>query len=487
MVGAYVASPWLRGQNTTPAVAGPKELHSYRDVVKKVLPAVVSIESKVKPAVRTKQPARGRPNLEGVPEEFRPFFEGMDPADAPERGPQGGFGSGVLVDPRGVVLTNNHVIAGADEVVVTLSDGRKFTTRDVKGDPKTDLAIVRFDSKAALPFLELGDSDQMEIGDRVLAIGAPFGLTGSVTSGIISAKGRAGVSQNMYEDFLQTDAAINPGNSGGPLVSLDAKVIGINSAIKTRSGGFQGVGLAVASNLAKTVMASLVKDGVVKRGYLGVQIKDLTDRELASRLGLKDDQNGVLVSHVYDKAPAGKAGVLAGDVIVSIAGKSIKDGRELQRVVASLPLGKPADMGVVRDGKLMTMQLTVEEQPDEFGTARVPVPRLPKRDRSSTSLDKLGMEVTDLTPEMAEQLGFKESIDGVAVVQVDPDGTAASAGLKRGTVITRVDREPVKSAAAMKEMIEKGSLDKGILFQTVSPQGGTGYVLLRKMEPAASR
>ena len=184
----------------------------------------------------------------------------------------------------------------------------------------------------------------MEIGDRVLAVGAPFGLTGSVTHGIISAKGRNGLSMNMYEDFLQTDAAINPGNSGGPLVNLEGKVIGINSAIKTRSGGFQGVGLAIASNLAKNVMDQLLKDGVVHRGYLGVQIKDLIDTEVAGRLGLKDGQHGVLVAQVFDKSPAGKAGVQAGDVITAIAGKPIKDGRELQRIVASLPLGKPADV-----------------------------------------------------------------------------------------------------------------------------------------------
>ena len=224
----------------------------------------------------------------------------------------------------------------------------------------------------------------MEIGDRVLAVGAPFGLTGSVTHGIISAKGRNGLNMNMYEDFLQTDAAINPGNSGGPLVNLDGKVIGINAAIKSRSGGFQGVGLAIASNLAKNVMDQLLKDGVVHRGYLGVQIKDLIDKDLAQRLGLKEDQHGVVVvAGLRQVSRRAKAALQAGDVITAIAGKPVKDGRELQRVVAGLPLGKPVDMVVLRDGKPQTLKVTIEEQPKEFGTARVALPRALRRDRKN--------------------------------------------------------------------------------------------------------
>src|SRR5205823_5715105 len=198
-----------------------------------------------------------------------------------------GFGSGFIVDPKGVVLTNNHVVDGATEVEVTLHDGRKFTSKDIKTDEKTDLAIVRLDTKgASLPYLELGDSASMEIGDRVLAVGAPFRLTGTVTSGIISAKGRYGLGLNKYEDFLQTDAAINPGNSGGPLVNLDGKVIGVTSAIKSRSGGFQGVGLAISSNEARKIMRRLHEHGVVRRGYLGVQIRDV-EEETAKKYGLK--------------------------------------------------------------------------------------------------------------------------------------------------------------------------------------------------------
>jgi len=487
--GSFVAGPWLLGQNAPQATAVPKELNSYRDVVKKVLPAVVSIESKSKPTVKVRQPGV-RPKVPDglkVPEEFRQFFEGMDEdhADMPER-PVHGFGSGFLIDPKGVILTNNHVVAGADMVEVTLNDGRKFTSKDIKTDPKTDLAIVRLDAKGNLPYLEFGDSQQMEIGDRVLAVGAPFGLTGSVTAGIVSGKGRNGLSMNLYEDFIQTDAAINPGNSGGPLVNLEGKVVGINSAIKTRSGGFQGVGLAIASNLAKTVADQLLKDGSVKRGYLGVQIKDLTDRELAQRLGLKDDQQGVLVSSVFEKSPAGKAGVQAGDIITTIEGKAVKDGRELQRLVAGLPLGKPVEMMVLRDGKNEKLAVTIEEQPEEFGTPRVPLRPAPKSDKGVISLDKLGLEISDLTPELAEQLGYKEQ-SGAVVVGVESDSLAAVGGLRKGVLITKVDKQAVKSAVEVRERVEKASLEQGILFQTHSPQGGTGYVLLKKEKDAASK
>jgi serine protease Do len=484
--GSYFAGRVLFGQNAPIVTAVPKELNSYRDVVKKVLPAVVSIESKAK-AVKTRMPKRnGNPQLpQGVPEEFRQFFEGMDEQqpDA-ERQPVQGFGSGFLIDPKGVILTNHHVVAGADSVEVTLQDGRKFSSKEIKSDPKSDLAVVRIEPKGALPYLEMGDSDQMEIGDRVLAVGAPFGLTGSVTSGIVSAKGRNGLSMNMYEDFLQTDAAINPGNSGGPLVNLEGKVVGINSAIKTRSGGFQGVGLAISSNMAKTVAQQLQKDGTVKRGYLGVQIKDLTDHEVAERLGLKGDQTGVLVSSVFDKSPAGKAGVQAGDVITSLGGKPVKDGRELQRVVAGLPLGKPVDMMVLRDGKEQKMSVTIEAQPEDFGVARVAVPSAPRPEKNATSLDSIGIEVADLTAEMAEKLGTKNHT-GAVILGVEGDSLAEVGGLRKGMLITKVDKVPVKSAVEVRDAVEKGSLEKGILFQTYSAQGGTGYVLLKKeKEPA---
>jgi serine protease Do len=485
LAGSYLVSPYLFGQPAAPP-ATPKELTSYRDVVKKVLPAVVSLEAKVKPKARVKQqPQLGQrrrlPDNMQIPEEFRRFFEELDQRrfEMPEETPHGGFGSGFVVDPKGVILTNYHVVDGADQVEVTLKDGRKFTSTKVFGDRKTDLAIVRIDTKGQdLPALQLGDSEAMEIGDRVLAVGAPFGLTGTVTSGIISAKGRNGLNMNMYEDFLQTDAAINPGNSGGPLVNLEGQVVGINAAIKTRTGGFQGIGLAVASNLAKNVMKSLERDGVVHRGYLGVQIKDLPE-DVATQMGLDAKQGGVIVGQVFDDAPAAKAGIQAGDVITSLNGKPVKDGRVLQTTVAGLPLHKPVDVTVVRDGKPRALKVTIEEQPDEFGTARVPAPRNPSRGQESVGLAKIGVQVADLTADMAEELGYKKGTTGVVITQVESGSVAANAGLRRGTLISKVDRKAVATASAARQALEKVSLDKGVLLQVESPQGGVSYVVLK--------
>ena len=319
----------------------PPELTSYRHIVKDVVPAVVSIEPRAK-----RKPARARDGEKNV---------------------ELGLGSGVIVDPKGVILTNYHVVEGADFVDVRLPDGRKFVTQDIVGDKKTDLAIVRVRPDKPLPFLTLGDSSKMEVGDRVLAVGAPFGLTGSVTHGIISAKSR-NLKLNMYEDFLQTDAAVNPGNSGGPLVSLDGKVIGINSVIKTRGGGFQGVGLAISSNLAKMVMTRLLTDGVVRRGYLGVGVRDVDD-EVAEQLRVKEN-SGVVVTRVYPGSPALKGGLKVGDLVMSIAGQSIREGAELQKVILELPVGKAVDVAYLRDGEPKIARVLVEDQPEDYGYER---------------------------------------------------------------------------------------------------------------------
>lgn len=480
LLGTAVSRSGLQGQPiAVPAI--PKEMTSYRAIVKQVLPAVVSIESKSKPVAR-KLPRRPQTEIDPrIPEEFHRFFEdqpkfGEVPGrDTPSRL---GFGSGLLIDPKGVILTNNHVVDGADEVVVQLEDGRKFVSRDVKTDPKTDLAIVRIKARGDLPYLTLGDSDQMEIGDRVLAIGAPFGLIGSVSHGIVSGKGRS-LRMNMYEDFIQTDAAINPGNSGGPLINLEGKVIGINAAIKTRSGGFQGIGLAVSSNLARDVMKQLLKNGSVKRGYLGVQIKDVSDETLAERLGLKAGEMGVLVTRTFDAAPAAKGGVKEGDVITSINGHTIHDGRDLQGVVARLPLDRPVDVQIVRDGKPMKLRVTIAEQPADLSPARVPVPTAPESMPETISIDKLGVAAADLTADLAARLGYKESARGALVVRVQR-GSSAAAELAPGMLITKVDKTPVDSADALRAAVAKASLEKGILLQVSSPQGGTSYVLLKK-------
>jgi serine protease Do len=447
---------------------------SYRDVVKQVLPAVVSIESKGKITKVKQQAPRPRPDDFRLPEDLRRFFEETEPT------PQTGFGSGFFIDASGVILTNAHVVDGADQVTVTLHDGRKVHSKEIKADSKTDLAVIILDSKSGpFPALALGDSDAYEIGDRVLAFGAPFGLTGSVTNGIVSAKGRSALRMNIYEDFIQTDAAINPGNSGGPLVGLDGKVIGINAAIKSKSGGFQGVGLAVSSNLAKNVVHALRTDGVVRRGYLGVQIGDLQP-EIAERLGVPKG-TGVLVGDVLKGTPGDKGGLKAGDVITAIAGHTIKDGRGVQMTVANLPLKQAANFEVVRDGKRVVLPITIEEQPADFGRADIPAPQRTPSPADPQRLEKLGIEIADLTDDIAEGLGYRKGVTGVVITKVSA-GPAAEVGLRRGMLIAKVDGRRVGNATEARQAMESASLQRGILLQVQSPTGGTNFVLLQVRE-----
>ena len=463
-VGGYGASRALVWANNSAPIA--HDLPSYRDVVKRVLPAVVSIEahSKTKVTSGFQTPF----NMPGLPDELRKEFERFQ-KKSPEMHPGRAFGSGLIVDANGVILTNDHVIRGADEVEVLLQDGRKFTSRDIKRDPRTDLAIVRIQAKG-LPFLKLGDSDAMEIGDRVLAIGAPLGMTGTVTSGIISAKGRD-IHMNMYEDFLQTDAAINPGNSGGPLVNLAGEVVGINSAIKSGTGGFQGIGLAISSNLAKNVMDQLQNKGAVQRGYLGVQIQPL-DPEVAKRLGL-GEKTGVVIAKVGPGTPAAKAGLQDGDILLEFAGQAVKDPRSLQRLVAGQAMGKNVELTVYRDGANKTLTLTVENQPEAFG-----ITTSPSAEPGLTTFGKIGVKVTDLTSKRAKELGFPEE-SRVLITDVDPESAAGRAGLRSGMLILQVDGKPVKTVAEVQTAFDKSSLAKGYLLQVRSPQGGTMYVLVK--------
>lgn len=474
-LGFHSMGSLVHSQGTPPPIIFPKELTSFREVVKHVQPAVVSIESKGKVTkVKAASPRSVDPR---VPEDLRRFFDQDAPGDS---APQHGFGSGFFIDPSGIILTNAHVVDGADQVVVILHDGRKMTSKDIKSDSKTDLAIVILDSKSGpYPYLELGDSDNYEIGDRVLALGAPFGLTGSVTSGIVSAKGRSALSMNMYEDFIQTDAAINPGNSGGPLVGIDGKVIGINSAIKSRSGGFQGVGLAVSSNLAKSVTRALRTDGVVRRGYLGVQIRDLQP-EIAEHLGVAKGV-GVVVGDVFEGSPGAKGGLQAGDVIVSIDGKAIKDGRGLQMQIANTPLKQVAQIEVVRDGKKVTVPVTVEEQPRDFGRADVPAPVRPNGGSDSQRLEKMGIEIADLTDEDAASYGYRKGTQGVVITKVNP-GPAADAGLRKGMLIQKVAGKRVANATEARQSLEAVTANRDVLLQVQSPTGGLNFVLVRVKE-----
>jgi serine protease Do len=494
LAGSFYAGSTLFG-DSAPAPIYPKEMTSYHPVVERVLPAVVSIEAHFKPKARAERTTpRVNPfgqfgNNEQVPEEFRKFFDQFQHQfEMPEATPRGSFGSGFIIDPKGVVLTNYHVVGGADHVEIHLMDGSHYTSRDIHGDRKSDLAVVRFHPQGAVAHLELGDSDAMQIGDRVLAVGAPFGLTGTVTAGIVSAKGRNSLNVNMYEDFIQTDAAINPGNSGGPLVNMEGKVIGINSAIKSGTGGWQGVGLAISSNMARNIMQSLLNGGVVHRGYLGVQIGDLAP-EVATQLGLSA-KSGVVVRNVFEGSPAAKAGLRDGDIVTALDGKPVKSGHELQQIVAGLPLHKPAELTVYRDGKQQQLSVTIQEQPEDYGTT-ARAPRSPSRHEESEAmkLDKIGIQVEDLTSDTAGQLGYKENTTGVVITHVDPGSIAAEKGLTQGMLITRVGKDAVKSAADVKRLVEKANLEKGILLQVQTPGSGTAYVVLKaeSAEPVESR
>jgi serine protease Do len=310
------------------------------------------------------------------------------------------------------------------------------------------------------------------VGDRVLALGAPFGLTGSVTQGIVSAKSRQNLNLNLYEDFLQIDAAVNPGNSGGPLVNMEGKVIGLTSAIKTRSGGFQGVGLAVSSKLARSVAEQLAKDGVVRRPYLGVLVREL-DEATATRNKLKAG-GGVLVTRVFEKSPGEKANIGVGDVITNVNGTDVRSPREMQKATLGLPVGKPIDVLVVRNGNLFLTRATAEQQPDVIDPAEpkgVPEPTI--------RFEELGIAVTELNPDVAARAGLPRTVKGVVVAGVTRSGLAEQSGLARGAVVLQVDKFPVTTADEFRKAVERAGREKGAVLHVLRPNGDIDFVILR--------
>jgi serine protease Do len=395
---------------------------------------------------------------EGVPEELRPFFRrffGGDLEQSPRQMPRfpqtQGMGSGVIIDSSGLILTNNHVVGGGARVLVRLSDGREFEAVEVKTDPKTDVAILRLEGAGDLPVARLGDSDTLEIGDWVLAVGAPFGLQETVTAGIISAKSR-GLGIAEREEFLQTDAAINPGNSGGPLVNLRGEVVGINTAIVSPQIG-QGVGFAVPINIAKAFLPQLREKGKVTRGYLGVQITDLS-RDLAQGFSLPPDQKGALVQGVVPRGPASKAGVEPGDVVVALNGKPIESGGALTRQIAQIAPGQKVELTVLRSGQKRQIAFPVAQRPDDeeaIGRGQAPGQDEPEPGDKSP---KLGLTLQDITPEVARELEL-ERAEGVLVRDVVDGGPASRAGIRRGDLILEVNRKPVKKTQEVVQAISK--------------------------------
>lgn len=406
---------------------------SFGPVVRKVVPAVVQVTV-------SKQLKNVQWAPEGMPEDpFQWFFGnrrgGMrqQPMPAPR---QQGVGSGVIVSPDGYIVTNNHVVDGADEVQVKLQDEREFKAKVIGRDPKTDIAVIKIPAKN-LPCVELADSDRVEVGDVVLAIGDPFGIGQTVTMGIVSATGRGNLGLD-YEDFIQTDAAINPGNSGGALVDSEGRLIGINTAILSRTGANNGIGFAVPVNLAKYVMEDLVKDGRVERGFLGVSIQNVTPA-MAKKFDLKEDQ-GALVADVNPDSPAAKADLRVGDVVVRYNGQEVRDSRHFKLMVAKTKPGTQVPLEVIRDGESTTLHATVKElaEPKELASNSGNSP-------SDTEALK-GVAVSDLDARTRQQLELPKSVQGAVISQIAPGSAAENAGLQPGDVITEINRHSVKSA-----------------------------------------
>ena len=395
-----------------------------------------------------------------------PFGEFFGPfggrGNTPERRQQG-VGSGFIMSEEGYILTNNHVVEGADQIRVKLASGKEFEGRVVGRDPKTDLALVKIAGHSDLQPLKLGNSDDLKVGNWVVAVGSPFGLEQTVTAGIVSAKGRV-IGSGPYDNFIQTDASINPGNSGGPLINLQGEVVGINTAI-VASG--QGIGFAIPINMAKEIAPQLQKQGHVTRGLLGVAIQNVTP-ELAKSLGLKESK-GALVSQVAPGGPADKAGIEQGDVIVSFDGRIVEDSKDLPRIVASTTVGKTVTVKLLRDGKEVERQAKVGEMEEENTTETEQGPIHPS----------LGVAVQNLTPQIARELGLKKST-GVVVTGVEPGSPAAEASIQSGDVIQAVNRKPVKNVEDFVKIVEKakgsGSLlllvqrGQNTLFAAVTPR-----------------
>jgi serine protease Do len=451
-------------ESPVPRNSGP--FASFAPIVKKVTPGVVKI------VVTGKATNVSVPDMFGFNDPFwRHFFGDQFGRQMPNRQltppRQHGLGSGVIVTKDGYILTNNHVVDNADELKVTLQDGREFTAKVIGRDPKSDIAVIKIDANN-LPVVPMADSDKVQVGDIVLAIGNPFGVGQTVTTGIVSATGRGNLGIEDYEDFIQTDAAINPGNSGGALVDIEGRLIGVNTAIFSRSGGNQGIGFAIPSDLARTVMDSLIQYGHVTRGYLGVMIQDVTPA-LAREFKLKD-ATGALVGDVVAKGPADKAGFKDGDVVLEYDGKKVVDSRRLRLAVGETKPGTTVPVKILRDGDSKTLHVTVQQLP---GTEKL-AQNNPASGEDNGTLN--GVTVSDLDQQTREQLKVPENIKGVVITEVQPDSPAAEAGLKQGDVIQEINRHPVKDAEQAVQMTEN-TKDKITLLRIWS-NGGSHYVVV---------
>ncbi|MEK7286769.1 MAG: DegQ family serine endoprotease [Nitrospirota bacterium] len=443
-------------------------------IAEAVTPAVVNIST-----TRIIKSGGGRGGEQGFPFNdpfFRRFFGDDDPSGGHGRRPQPrqhkeqSLGSGVIVTSDGLIVTNNHVVEEADEIKVILEDKREFKGKIVGRDKKSDIAVIRIDA-TDLPIVPWSDSDKLKVGEYVVAVGNPFGLSQTVTMGIVSAIGRANVGIADYEDFIQTDAAINPGNSGGALVNIRGELIGINTAIFTRSGGYMGVGFAVPSNMVRSIMDSLVATGKVSRGWLGVSIQDLTPA-LGKEFGLPaDESKGSLVTDVMPDSPADKAGLKRGDVILSFVNREIEDSSHLRNMVARTPVGTKASVKILRDKKQKEIIVTLSEQPKEVAQKG----DIENEQEPETGF--FGFSVQELTPEVAEQYNLSSKDRGVIIVQIEAGSLAEEAGLREGDFILEINRKPIFDLKNYERLFSKIKKGDSTLF-LINRQGNRFFINL---------
>ncbi|MFC1883219.1 DegQ family serine endoprotease [Thermodesulfobacteriota bacterium] len=420
---------------------------SFSELVKGARHSVVNI-STVKVIKRRGVPFRfGRRSDPNDP--FGEFFERFFGEKMPKKFKQRSLGTGFIIDKEGFILTNNHVVENTDEIKVKFDDGKEFEAKIVGRDPKTDLALIRIDTDRSLEALPLGDSEKLEVGDWVVAIGNPFGLGNTVTAGIVSAKYR-NIGAGTYDNFIQTDASINPGSSGGPLLNTSGEVIGINTAIFSRSGGNIGIGFAIPINMAKDIIPQLRTKGKVVRGWLGVMVQQITP-ELKEKLGLEEEK-GALVANVTKGGPAEKAGIKRGDVITAFGKKEINMMKELPLVVAATPVGKAIPVTVIRDGEKKIIKVKIEEMKSEETAVE-----------ASQEKPDLGLTVEEFTPEQARRFGLPETT-GLVVTNVESYSPAAESGLKRGDVILEIDREPMRTIEEFNKKMMEYNPGSTILF-----------------------